>query len=391
MTEQTLSRPPVRRRPAGPTRTAPSVEIVVPVLNEEAALEGSIRRLHRYLGAELPFSWRIVIADNASTDATPAIALRLAHELPGVELLRIDRKGRGCALREAWSRSDAKVLCYMDVDLSTDLRALLPLVAPLLSGHSDLAIGTRLARSARVVRGPKRELISRGYNRLLRTALRARFSDAQCGFKALTATAAGRLLDDVRDDSWFFDTELLVLAQRRGLRVHEVPVDWVDDPDSRVDIVRTAIEDLRGVARLAADGPVVRFMGVGVLSTIAYVVLYLLLHGVLGAAGANAAALAITAVANTAANRRLTFGVRGREGLVRHHARGAVVYALTLGLTSLALASLHRLGPAPTRAVELAVLVLAGAAATITRYVALRTWVFARARAAGTAAAEASC
>jgi glycosyltransferase involved in cell wall biosynthesis len=391
MTEQTLSRPAVRRRPAGPTRTAPSVEIVVAVFNEEAALEGSIRRLHRYLGAELPFSWRIVIADNASTDATPAIALALAHELPGVELLRIDRKGRGRALREAWSRSDAKVLCYMDVDLSTDLRALLPLVAPLLSGHSDLAIGTRLARSARVVRGPKRELISRGYNRLLHTALRARFSDAQCGFKAVTATAAGRLLDDVRDDGWFFDTELLVLAQRRGLRIHEVPVDWVDDPDSRVDIVRTAIEDLRGVARLAAAGPVVRFMGVGVLSTIAYAVLYLLLHGALGAAGANAAALAITAVANTAANRRLTFGVRGREGLVRHHARGAVVYALTLGLTSLALASLHRLDPAPSRAVELAVLVLAGAAATITRYVALRTWVFARARAAGTATAEASC
>ena len=391
MTEQTLSRPPVRRRPAGPTRTAPSVEVVVPVFNEEAALEGSIRRLHRYLGAELPFSWRIVIADNASTDATPAIALALAHELPGVELLRIDRKGRGRALREAWSRSDARVLCYMDVDLSTDLRALLPLVAPLLSGHSDLAIGTRLARSARVVRGPKRELISRGYNRLLHTALRARFSDAQCGFKAVTATAAGRLLDDVRDDSWFFDTELLVLAQRRGLRIHEVPVDWVDDPDSRVDIVRTAIEDLRGVARLAAAGPVVRFMGVGVLSTIAYAVLYLVLHGALGAAGANAAALAITAVANTAANRRLTFGVRGREGLVRHHARGAVVYALTLGLTSLALASLHRLDPAPSRAVELAVLVLAGAAATITRYVALRTWVFARARAAATAPAEASC
>jgi putative flippase GtrA len=283
------------------------------------------------------------------------------------------------------------VLCYMDVDLSTDLRGLLPLVAPLLSGHSDLAIGTRLARSARVVRGPKREFISRSYNRLLRTVLRARFSDAQCGFKAVTATAANGLLGDVRDDGWFFDTELLVLAQRRGLRIHEVPVDWVDDPDSRVDIVRTAIEDLRGVARLAAAGPVWRFMGVGVLSTLAYVVLYLLLHGALGAGGANALALALTAVANTAANRRLTFGVRGREGLVRHHARGAVVYALTLGLTSLALASLHRIDPEPAQAVELGVLVVAGAAATITRYVALRTWVFARARAARAAAAEASC
>jgi glycosyltransferase involved in cell wall biosynthesis len=391
MTEQTLSRPPARRRSAGRTRGAPSVEVVVPVFNEQAALEPSIRRLHRYLAAELPVSWRIVIADNASTDATPSIARQLARDLPGVELLRIDRKGRGRALREAWSRSDAQVRCYMDVDLSTDLRALLPLVAPLLSGHSDVAIGTRLARSARVVRGPRRELISRGYNLLLHAVLRARFSDAQCGFKAVTATAARRLLDDVRDDGWFFDTELLVLAQRRGLRIHEVPVDWVDDPDSRVDIVRTAVEDLRGVARLAAAGPVPRFLGVGVLSTIAYALLYLLLHGALGAAGANAAALAITAVANTAANRRLTFGVRGREGLVRHHARGAVVYVLTLGLTSLALASLHRLDAAPSRTVELAVLMVAGAAATFTRYIALRTWVFARARAAHPAAAETSC
>jgi glycosyltransferase involved in cell wall biosynthesis len=365
--------------------------VVVPVFNEQAALEPSIRRLHRYLAAELPVSWRIVIADNASTDATPSIARQLARDLPGVEPLRIDRKGRGRALREAWSRSDAQVRCYMDVDLSTDLRALLPLVAPLLSGHSDVAIGTRLARSARVVRGPRRELISRGYNLLLHAVLRARFSDAQCGFKAVTATAARRLLDDVRDDGWFFDTELLVLAQRRGLRIHEVPVDWVDDPDSRVDIVRTAVEDLRGVARLAAAGPVPRFLGVGVLSTIAYALLYLLLHGALGAAGANAAALAITAVANTAANRRLTFGVRGREGLVRHHARGAVVYVLALGLTSLALASLHRLDAAPSRTVELAVLMVAGAAATFARYIALRTWVFARARAAHPAAAETSC
>jgi putative flippase GtrA len=205
--------------------------------------------------------------------------------------------------------------------------------------------------------------------------LRARFSDAQCGFKAMTAVAARRLLGDVRDDGWFFDTELLVLAQRRGLRIHEVPVDWVDDPDSRVDIVRTAIDDLRGVARLA--GPVLRFVAVGVLSTIAYALLYLLLHGPLAAGGANALALAITAVANTAANRRLTFGVRGREGLMRHHGRGAFVYALTLGLTTLALASLHRIDATPPRAVELAVLLAAGAAATVTRYIALRTWVFA--------------
>ncbi len=266
----------------------------------------------------------------------------------------------------------------MDVDLSTDLRALLPLVAPLLSGHSDVAIGTRLASGARVVRGPKRELISRSYNVILRTALRARFSDAQCGFKAVRREALPGLLDAVRDNGWFFDTELLVLAQRRGLRIHEVPVDWVDDPDSRVAIVKTAVDDLRGVARLMASGPVARFMGVGVLSTLAYALLFLLLRSPLGAAGANAFALAITAVGNTAANRRLTFGVRGRAGLLRQHLMGALVFVLTLGLTSGALTVLHGLDATPARPVELGVLIAASAAATISRYVALKSWVFAR-------------
>ena len=138
----------------------------------------------------------------------------------------------------------------MDVDLSTDLAALLPLVAPLISGHSDVAIGTRLSRGSRVVRGPKREIISRCYNLILRSTLAARFSDAQCGFKAIRADVAHALLPHVEDTGWFFDTELLVLAERSGLRIHEVPVDWVDDPDSRVDIVSTAVADLKGVARL---------------------------------------------------------------------------------------------------------------------------------------------
>ena len=269
-------------------RMNPQVEIVVPVFNEELALGRSIRRLHDFLCASFPFTWRIVIADNASTDGTPAIARALGRELRGVSHLRLDEKGRGRALRAAWSASRADVVAYMDVDLSTDLRALMPLVAPLLSGHSDLAIGTRLAGGARVVRGPKRELISRSYNVILRTALRARFSDAQCGFKAVRRAALPGLLDDVRDNAWFFDTELLVLAQRRGLRIHEVPVDWVDDPDSRVAIVRTAVDDLRGVARLMASGPIARFMGVGVLSTLAYALLFLLLRPELGADGANA-------------------------------------------------------------------------------------------------------
>ncbi len=353
------------------------VEIVVPVYNEEAALGRSIRRLHDFLAASFPFTWRIVIADNASTDATPAIARDLGRELRGVSHLRLDEKGRGRALRAAWSASRAEVVAYMDVDLSTDLRALLPLVAPLLSGHSDVAIGTRLATGARVVRGPKRELISRSYNVILRTALRARFTDAQCGFKAVRREALPGLLDAVRDNGWFFDTELLVLAQRRGLRIHEVPVDWVDDPDSRVAIVKTAVDDLRGVARLMAAGPVARFMGVGVLSTLAYAMLFLALRSPLGAAGANALALALTAIGNTAANRRLTFGIRGRVGLLRQHLMGAIVFFLTLGLTSGALIVLHGLDATPARPLELGVLIAASTAATVTRYVALKTWVFA--------------
>jgi glycosyltransferase involved in cell wall biosynthesis len=373
MTEQTLFlRPPVA------ATAAPDVEVVVPVYNEQAGLERSVRSLHRYLRSEFPFTWRIVIADNASTDDTPAIARALAAALAGVQLLRLERKGRGRAVRAAWSASDAHVVAYMDVDLSTDLRGLLPLVAPLLSGHSDLAIGTRLARGARVVRGPKRELISRAYNVLLHTALRARFSDAQCGFKAVRREALPPLLAQVRDDAWFFDTELLVLAQRRGLRIHEVPVDWIDDPDSRVALVRTAFDDLRGVGRLMASGRVFRFMAVGAASTIAYALLYLALRGALGAGGANALALALTAVGNTAANRRITFGVRGRAGLLRQHAFGAIVFFLTLGLTSGALGVLHGLSAHPSHRLELGVLIVASTAATVTRYVALRTWVFAR-------------
>lgn len=231
-------------------RGVPVLDIVVPVYNEQAALADSIHRLHEYLSKDFPFTFRITIADNASIDDTPLIAAVLADELAEVRAIRLEQKGRGRALRAVWEDSDAPVLAYMDVDLSTDLAALAPLVAPLISGHSDLAIRTRLDHGSRVVRGAKREVISRCYNLILRSTLAARFSDAQCGFKAIRADIARRLLPYVRDTGWFFDTELLVLAERSGLRIHEVPVDWIDDPDSRVDIVATALADLKGIARL---------------------------------------------------------------------------------------------------------------------------------------------
>lgn len=236
--------------PVGLGGPQPVLGVVIPVYNEETDLEPCIRRLHAHLKEYAGYAYRITIADNASTDKTLHVAERLAREFAQVEVRHLDEKGRGRALNAAWSTSDAQVLAYMDVDLSTDLAALQPLVAPLLSGHSDLAIGSRLARGARVARGPKREFTSRCYNLILKSALAARFSDAQCGFKAIRADVARRLLPHVQDTGWFFDTELLVLAQRSGLRIHEVPVDWVDDPDSSVHIVRTATADLKSIVRI---------------------------------------------------------------------------------------------------------------------------------------------
>ncbi len=359
----------------------PTVEVVVPVYNEERDLERCVRRLHAYLCSSFPFDCQVTIADNASTDGTWPLAQRLAGELEHVRAVRLDQKGRGRALRTVWGASPAAVLAYMDVDLSTGLEALLPLVAPLVSGHSDLAIGSRLSRGARVVRGPKRELISRCYNLLLHATLGSRFSDAQCGFKAIRADAARRLLPRVRDDGWFFDTELLVLAERSGLRIHEVPVDWVDDPDSRVDLLTTAVADLRGIARLSRD--LVSFAFVGVASTLAYLVLYLALRAPLGAQGANGAALLATAVANTAANRRWTFSVRGAVGALRHQLQGLAVFAFALALTAGALGAMHAAAPRASRALEVTVLVMANLVAAFVRFLLLRDWVFHPSRPSG--------
>ncbi len=387
----------------------PVVDVVVPVYNEQAALANSVRRLHRHLQENFPFPVRITIADNASIDDTPLIAAELAAELDDVRVVRLEQKGRGRALHHVWSMSDSPVLAYMDVDLSTDLAALAPLVAPLISGHSDLAIGTRLSRNARVVRGPKREIISRCYNLILKSTLAAGFSDAQCGFKAIRADVARELLPYVEDTGWFFDTELLVLAERTGLRIHEVPVDWVDDPDSRVDILATATADLKGVGRLLrgfANGAipintiaaqlgsrraaaprsllrqVVRFGTIGVASTIAYLLLFMALHGSIGAQAANLVALLVTAVANTAANRRFTFGVRGGAGAAKHQFEGLIVFGIALAITSGSLAGLHAFVEQPHKLVELTVLVLANLVSTAVRFVLLRGWVFHPRRAA---------
>ncbi len=399
MGNQTETTPPVLAAELGlvpqPREQLLDVELVVPVYNEQAVLAQTVERLDAYLTANLPYSYRITVVDNASTDRTWDLAERLAQRIPAVAAIHLDQKGRGRALRQVWLESDATVVAYMDVDLSTDLAAFLPLVAPLLSGHSDLAIGSRLTRSSRVIRGPKREVISRSYNVLLRTTLGTRFSDAQCGFKAMRADRARQLLPLVEDSEWFFDTELLVLAQRSGMRIHEVPVDWTDDPDSRVDIVATALADLRGIKRMALRGmqgqvpialiestppglpnQLVRFLLVGVASTIAFALLFLFGRQFVDAQWANAVALATTAILNTAVNRRFTFGVRGRSGVARHQVQGFGIFALGWAITAGSLALLDVVSPSASTSVELTVLVIANLAATLLRFLLLRGWVF---------------
>ncbi|MBI1178880.1 glycosyltransferase [bacterium] len=226
------------------------INVTIPVFNEEARLVRSLPRLHCFLTEHCRFKFEIVIADNASTDGTPRIASELCEKYTQVSVVRLELKGRGRAVKRVWTESAADILSYMDVDLATDLSAFPPLVESLAGGGFDLAIGSRLLKPSLTKRRLKRELISRGYVRLIRLMFRTHFSDAQCGFKAITRKAAVELLPFVEDDAWFMDTELLILAEKLGYRIFDFPVRWVDDPDSRVQIWNTALGDIKGLIRL---------------------------------------------------------------------------------------------------------------------------------------------
>lgn len=226
------------------------LNITVPVYNEAAILQQSISRLVSFLHTDVALPHEIVIVDNASTDSTLETAKRIARRFSSVRVMHLEQKGRGRAIKRAWFDSKAEVLTYMDVDLSTDLAAFPILIESLCSGDSDLAIGSRLLAGSTVRRGYKRELISRSYNLLVKACLQTHFSDAQCGFKAITRRAAHDLLPLVENNNWFMDTELLVLAEKLGYRIRDVAVHWVDDPDSRVVIWRTILEDLVGLLRM---------------------------------------------------------------------------------------------------------------------------------------------
>jgi glycosyltransferase involved in cell wall biosynthesis len=229
----------------------PSVDVVIPCYNEVGVLRGSVERTLALMDETPGYDWRIVVADNGSDDGTGALAEELAREDSRVRAMTIPEKGRGLALRGAWLASEADVVAYMDVDLSTDLAHLPELIHKVAHEGCDVAIGSRLARKSETKRSLKREITSRGYVTLIRVTFPSlKITDAQCGFKALSRKAAQDLVPRIVNRMWFFDTELLILAQRHGYRICEVPVRWDEDPDTKVRIVKTAIEDVKGLARM---------------------------------------------------------------------------------------------------------------------------------------------
>jgi ubiquinone/menaquinone biosynthesis C-methylase UbiE/glycosyltransferase involved in cell wall biosynthesis len=234
--------------------TQASVDVAIPVLNEERAIASSLVTLASYLDTECPYDWAITVADNGSTDRTFEFASAFAVENPRTRVIRLDQRGRGRALKEAWSTSTADVVAYMDVDLSTGLESLRPLIDPILEGRCEVSIGSRLAPGAEIARSMQREMISRSYNVIARTFLDYGVVDAQCGFKAVRTSLARDLISRIEDNGWFFDTELLALAHRSGMRINEVPVRWVEDDDSRVKVAKTATDDLKGIWRLRRGG-----------------------------------------------------------------------------------------------------------------------------------------
>ncbi|HEY5477920.1 MAG TPA: glycosyltransferase [Tepidiformaceae bacterium] len=231
--------------------TRPRVDVVIPCYNEVTVLRGSIERTVALFHENPRFDWRVVIADNGSNDGTGALAEQLATEYPEVKALLLTIKGRGLALKEAWTTSDADIVAYMDVDLSTDLLHLPVLIAMIADNKCDVAIGSRLARGSKTKRSLKREITSRGYVFLIRATFpRLRITDAQCGFKALSRRAVQEVVPLLENKMWFFDTEMLIVAHQKGLRIRELPVRWDEDPDTKVHIVDTAMEDIRGLLRM---------------------------------------------------------------------------------------------------------------------------------------------
>ncbi len=227
------------------------LHVTIPVYNEERALPVSIPTLHRFLSENMgEFDWEIAIADNASIDGTPGVSREIAASLDRVRYLRLEQKGRGRALKHAWTTCDADICSYMDVDLSTNLHSFPPMIAALAHGGYDIGTGSRLMKGANTERSIKRELISRTYNLMIKALFFTRFSDAQCGFKAVTREVIDTLFPVLEDNVWFLDSELLIVGEKCGYRIFDVPVKWIEDLDTRVKIARTAVDDIKGLLRV---------------------------------------------------------------------------------------------------------------------------------------------
>lgn len=402
---------PAASSPAKNPLWTTTVDIVLPVYNEERVLTGTVETLSAYLREHFPYDWTITIMNNGSVDSTIEVANGLAAKDPRVRVRHLDVKGRGRALRYAWGLSDADVVVYMDADLSTGLDALVPLVTSLATGHSDIAIGSRHAPGAQLVRCVQREFTSRTYNALIRLSHGARFRDAQCGFKAARREVIRPMLAHIKDDGWFFDTEMLLLAEHNGLRIQEVPVDWLEDVDSRVDVADTAWHDIRGLLRMLRtkssgkakiaglpkrsdplpqhpdqvlggdENPLfaqlMSFAVIGTLSLGVHLGLYTLLRQWWPLLVANLGALVIATLFNTEANRRFTFAARHRPA-GRVQFQGLIVFGLYYAFTSGALELLHAYVPNVSRVLELVVLAGSSLLGSVGRFLLLRNWVFRR-------------
>lgn len=360
---------------SGGSGGAPIVDIVIPVHNAAGVLDANVTRLCEYLKATFPLPWQVTIVDAGSTDDSGRVAQELAGRYNEVKAVRLDAEGRGWALRSVWEASEARVLAYIDVDLGTDLNAFLPLVAPLLSGHSDVAVGWRRARRTRLLPNPKWEFTPRVHSRLLTLALGSGLRDTQHGFKAVRAEVARVLLPAVRDNTWFFDTEFLVLAERLGLRIAELPVDWTDRQQSRPRTSRIAGRDLRrvwGLARTVWFGRVAvgiedvaarrrpggrghvvsRFLRTLLCCSVLYLAVFLIMQPAVNAYWANGLALTATTLVCGYANRRYVPS-RTASGPYSYRLPKAVAgYAASLVGTSAALKILFMASSRPSLAVQ---------------------------------------
>lgn len=303
----------------------PTILLVIPIYNEEANITRAVAETINYLETQTVYSYKVLVTDNASTDNSPQIVKNLIKKYPQLSYLRLPEKGRGLALKEAWEQSEEDIVAYMDVDLSSPLEYLPQILDPIINNEADITFGSRLKKPGKAIgRTLKREVTSRVYNRLLQFMLGAKFKDAQCGFKAVRKTTFLEIADQIQNTTWYFDSEMLLLAQYKNYRLQEIPIIWTDDPHSTVKIISTANDNLHHMWRMFKTYKphsllyiLWWFLFIGGLSTIATLILYSLLRFIVDPQIANIIALTITTIANTVANKRISFRNANKEPIIK--------------------------------------------------------------------------